>query len=69
MQLSGSSSWRTHPVAHHTHQQRRDQRGAAHQPQRDQKTKREGKGTRVQNIGPLWGESKSLKNTVNAEDV
>ncbi len=32
-------------MARHTHQQRRDQRGAPHQPQRDQKTTGEGEGT------------------------
>lgn len=58
LQLSGSRSGRTHPVAHHTHQQRRDQRGAAHQPQRDQKATGEGQGA-YSTLVFYWAESHS----------
>lgn len=44
LQLCGSSSGRTYPVARHAHQQRRDQRGAPHQSQRDQETEGEEQG-------------------------
>lgn len=45
LQLCGSGTGRTHTVACHPHQQGGDQCRAPHQPQRDQKTEREGKGT------------------------
>lgn len=42
-------------MAHHTHQQRRDQRGAPHQPQRGQKTEGEGQGVQ-KSISPWCSE-------------
>lgn len=44
LQLGGGGARRTHPVAFRAHHQGGDQRGATHQPQREQKTVGEGQG-------------------------